>query len=279
MDTRSKGCDYQRKSSSFHMNLPGLNIPSRRDLFVNVSDLKIPTIEKSLTFVLYYGFDTKNVTPEVVKKYTIVFSSLTHFAAQLNCAIVNDFLYKSKCVEKEGDEGPIGGMAMKDEKESIFYVRYVDGMFQMQLDEHCAFFATDNLFQFMGFYNEVRDAKSGDNKGEVLTCDQYSDFMKVCKRLTIGAPKEFFSEDDRVCHLVIDNCMNPVTCYDGGGYNVICSYDLESKKLVSHFKRFFGDGMRNISFCVLNNNFKPFNFGCCLKTQSLRFVLNVAVKI
>ena len=261
------------------MNLPGLNIPSRKELFVNVSDLTLPIIEKSLTFVVYYGFDTLNFTPEAVKEYTFVFSSLKQFAAQLNCAIVNDFLYKSKCVEKEGDVESNGGMVMKDERDSIFFVRYVDGMFQMQLDEHCAFFASDNLFQFMGFYSEVRDAKSGNNKGEVLVCDQHPDFMKVCKRLTVGDPKQFLSEVDRVCHLVIDNCMNPVACYDGGGYNVICSYDLESKKLVSHFKRFFGDGMRSISFCVLNDNFKPFSFGCCLKTQSLRFVLNVVAKI
>ena len=275
VDSRSKGC-YQKSTSSFHMNLPGVNLPARRDLFVNVSDFTLPTIEKTISFVMYYGFDTLNIDSEAVKQYTFVFSSLNQFATQLNCAVINDFVYKSKCVEKEGDQVNVG---RKDDVDSIFYVRYIDNMFQMQLDENCVIFASDNLFQFMGFYSEVHDAKSGSNKEGVLAAAGNSDFMKVCKRLTVGAPKQFFSDTDRVCHLVIDNWLSPVACFDGGRYNVICSYDLAEGKLESNYRKLFLDDIRKISFSVLNNDFKPFDFGCCLKNQSMRFVLSVVAKI
>ena len=275
VDSRSRGC-YQKQTSSFHMNLPGINLPKGRDLFVNVSDFTLPVIEKNLSFVMYYGLDTLNIEEDAVKEYNFVFSSLTQFATQLHCAVVNDFIYKSKCVEKEGD---LVGGGRKDDVDSVFYVRFMDGMFQMQLDENCVLFASDNLFQFMAFYDEVYDAKNGSNKEKVLAPAGNTDFMKVCKRLTFGAPKNFFSDSDRVCHLVIDNCLSPVACFDGGRYNVICSYDLEKMKIVSNYRKFFSDGLRNISFSVLDNNFKPFDFGCCLKNQSLRFVLNVVAKI
>ena len=45
VDTRSNGC-YLKERSSFHMNLPGLNIPSGKELYVNVSDFRLPVIEK-----------------------------------------------------------------------------------------------------------------------------------------------------------------------------------------------------------------------------------------
>ena len=59
---------------------------------------------------------------------------------------------------------------------------------------------------------------------------------------------------------------------------MVCSYDLKEEKLVSNYRKFDGIGMRNISFCLLNIDFKPFDFGC-LKMQSLRFVLNVVKKV
>ena len=275
VDTRSNGC-YLKERSSFHMNLPGLNIPSGKEHYVNVSDFRLPVIEKSITFVMYYGFDFLKIDENSVKQYTFVFSSLTQFAAKLRCAVINDFIYKSKCLVKEGDAILNGDR--KDDVESVFYVQYKDGMFEMQLDENCVLFASVNLFQFMAFYSEVYSGMHG-KEDNVLTPDQNSDFMKVCKRLTHGAPKNFFSEVDRVCHLVVDSFVSPVTCFDGGRYSVVCSYDLQERKLLSNFRKFDGTGMRNITFSLLNNDFKPFDFGCCLKNQSLRFVLNVVEKI
>ena len=76
VDTRSNGC-YLKQSSSFHMNLPGVNIPSRKDLYVNVTDFKIPTIEKRINFFAYYGFDTAEVCEGSLKEYNFVFSSLS----------------------------------------------------------------------------------------------------------------------------------------------------------------------------------------------------------
>ena len=274
VDTKSSGC-YLKATSSFHMNLPGLNIPSGKEMYVNVSDFKLPVIEKTITFFMYYGLDFLNIDNDSVKKYTFVFSSLTQFAAQLKCAVINDFIFKRKCMINEGDEISDGG---KKNVAGDFYVQYKDGMFEMQLDENCVIFASTNLFKFMAFYQEVDSAVSG-KKDDVLVAYGNFNFMKVCKRLTHGAPKNFFSEDDGVCHLVIENCVSPVTCFDGGRYSVICSYDLKEGKLTSNFRKFDGAGMRNISFCLLNNNFKPFDFGCCLKTQSLRFILNVIEKI
>ena len=76
-------------------------------------------------------------------------------------------------------------------------------------------------------------------------------------------------------------CYNAVLLvyFNGGRYGVVCSYDLMERKLMSNYKRFSYAGMRSISFSVLNNDFKAFDFGCCLKSQSLRFVLNIVKKI
>ena len=82
-----------------------------------------------------------------------------------------------------------------------------------------------------------------------------------------------------MCHLVIDRCVEPAVYFNGGRYGVVCSYDLMERKLMSNYKRFSYAGMRSISFSVLNNDFKAFDFGCCLKSQSLRFVLNIVKKI
>lgn len=273
VDTRSNGC-YLKATSSFHMNLPGLNIDHEKLLYVNVSDFRLPVIEKSITFFMYYGFDFLNIDNDAVKQYTFVFSSLKQFAAQLKCAVNNDFIYKSRCLVNDGDEISKG----RSDDVGDFDVQYNDGMFQMQLDENCVMFASTNLFQFMAFYSEVDSAKSG-NEVDVSVAYGNFNFMKVCKRLTQGAPKDFFSEVDRVCHLAIENFVSPVTYFDGGRYSVICSYDLKEKKLLSNFREFKACGARNISFCLLNNDFKPFDFGCCLKSQSLRFVMNVVQKI
>ena len=277
VDTRSNGC-YLKQSSSFHMNLPGVNIPSRKDLYVNVTDFKIPTIEKRINFSMYYGFDIVEVCEGSLKEYNFVFSSLSQFTQQLRCAVINDFLYKSKCV-KDGDDNSSGSVSRSDDIESKFYVRYADGRFEMQLDEHCVLFASTNLFEFMGFELEVENAKNGLKPDDVLACDQSSDFMKVCKHLTYGVHRQFFADAERVCHLTIDKCADPVACFDGGRYNVVCTYDLMEKKLTSNYRKFDGADMRNISFSVLGGDFKAFDFGCCLKTQSLRFVINVVAKI
>ena len=74
VDSRSRGC-YQKQTSSFHMNLPGINLPKGRDLFVNVSDFTLPVIEKNLSFVMYYGLDTLNIEEDAVKEYNFVSSN------------------------------------------------------------------------------------------------------------------------------------------------------------------------------------------------------------
>ena len=280
IDSRSNGC-YQKQTSGFHMNLPGLYIESggKKDLYVIVTDFRLPVIERRLTFVMYYGFDTPNITGDSVKEYNFVFSSFTEFAQQLRCAVYNDFLYKSKCVKSNEDGVVNGGVAKKDDVETVFSLRFKDGAFEMHLDEHCALFASVNLFEFMGFKSEVSDAKNRKNEDKVLAPTGSTDSMKICKRLTCGAPVQFLSEADRVCHLVIDRCVEPAMYYNGGRYGVVCSYDLVERKLLSNYKRFSHEGMRNISFSVLNNDFKAFDFGCCLENQSLRFVLNVVKKI
>ena len=273
VDTRFSGC-YLKGTSSFHMNLPGINIPSDKELYVTVSDFRLPIIEKSLTFWMYYGFDFVKIDNNSVKEYTFVFSSLAQFAAQLRCAVMNDFIYKKKCLVNEGDRNTEEFREMSGE----FHVKYENGMFELQLDENCVIFASTNLFQFMAFYSEVDSAMNG-KEDNVLAASGNVGVMKVCKRLIHGAPKKFFSDVDGVCHLAIENAVSPVTCFDGGRYSVVCSYDLKAEKLVSNYRKFDGVGMRNISFCLLNNDFKPFDFGCCLKTQSLRFVLNVVKKL
>ena len=273
VDTRFNGC-YLKGTSSFHMNLPGLNIPSDKELYVNVSDFRLPVIEKSLTFWMYYGFDFVKIDNNSVKEYTFVFSSLAQFAAKLRCAVINDFIYKSRCLVNEGDRNTEEFREISGE----FNVKYENDMFELQLDENCVIFASTNLFQFMAFYSEVDSAMSG-KEDNVLAASGNVSVMKVCKRLIHSAPKKFFSDVDGVCHLAIENAVSPVTCFDGGRYSVVCSYDLKEGKLVSNYRKFDGIGMRNISFCLLNNDFKPFDFGCCLKTQSLRFVLNVVKKL
>ena len=279
IDTRSNGC-FLKETSSFHMNLPGLHINSggKKGLYVSVTDFTLPPIEKSITFSMHYGIDTADICRESVNEYTFVFSSLTQFAQQLRCAVYNDFVYKSKCVKKD-DESFDDNKAERDEVMDIFSVRYVDGMFELILDEYFAFFATMNLFEFMGFKDEVTDAKNRKNEDKVLapTCDVES--MKICKPLNCSVPVQFFREDERMCHLVIDRCVEPTMYFNGGKYGVVCSYDLLEKKITSPYKSFDAVGMRNISFSLLNNDFKAFDFGCCLKTQSLRFVLNIVQKI
>ena len=47
---------------------------------------------------MYYGFDFLKIDNNSVKQYTFVFSSLAQFAAQLRCAVINDFIYKSRCL-------------------------------------------------------------------------------------------------------------------------------------------------------------------------------------
>ena len=279
VDTRSKGC-YLKETSNFHMNLPGLNIGAggKKELYVNVTDFKLPPIEKSISFVMYYGFDTHNLCRESPKEYTFVFSSLNQFAQQLRCAVFNDFLYKSKCVKKD-DESLDGNVAQKDDVVTIFSVRYEDGMFELQLDEHCAFFGSMNLFEFMGFKEEVADAMNRENEDKVMAPECGAGAMKICKRLTCGVPRQFFSEVEGTCHLVIDKCVEPTLYFNGCKYGIVCSYDLSERKITSHYKRFDHCGMQNIRFSLLNNDFKAFNFGCCLKNQSLRFVLNVVKKI
>ena len=208
-----------------------------------------------------------------------MFSSFTEFAQQLRCAVYNDFLYKSKCVKSDDEKVDSRDVAKKDDVETVFSLRFKDGAFEMHLDEYCAIFASVNLFEFMGFKAEVSDAKNRTNTDNVLAPTGSTDSMKICKRLTCGAPVQFLSEPDRVCHLVIDKCVEPGMYFNGGRYGVVCSYDLVERKLLSNYKRFSHEGMRNISFSVLNNDFKAFDFGCCLKTQSLRFVMNVVKKI
>ena len=280
IDSRSNGC-YLKETSGFHMNLPGLYPDSggKKDLYVNVTDFRLPTIEKRLTFSMHYGFDTTEIQVESVKEYSFVFSSFNEFAQQLRCAVFNDFLYKSKCVRNKEDEPESRDKGRKDEVETVFSLRFVDGAFELMLDEYCVLFASVNLFEFMGFKAEVSDGKSGKNGDKVLVPNSGADTMKICKRLTCGTPVHFLNESDRVCHLVIDRCVEPAVYFNGGRYGVVCSYDLMERKLMSNYKRFSYAGMRSISFSVLNNDFKAFDFGCCLKSQSLRFVLNIVKKI
>lgn len=263
------------------MNLPGFYATSgdKKDLYVNVTDFRLPVIQKSITFFMYYGFDTSSLERDAVKEYTIEYSSLNEFAQQLRCAIFNDFLYKSNCVKKDDDKVVNRGVA-RDEVETVFSLRFRDGIFEMQVDEHCAVFATVNLFELMGFKSEVYDAKNRRNDDKVLApLGEEVDAMKICQRLTCGVPVQFLSEMERVCHLVIERCIEPGMYFNGGRYGVVCSYDLVDRKLTSNFKRFDISGLRNISFSVLNNDFKAYDFGCCLKSQSLRFVLNISKKI
>ena len=169
IDSRSNGC-YQKQTSGFHMNLPGLYMESggKKDLYVNVTDFRLPVIERKLNFAMHYGFDTPNITGDSVKEYNFVFSSFTEFAQQLRCAVYNDFLYKSKCVKSNKDGVVSGGVAKKDNVETVFSLRFKDGAFEMHLDEHCALFASVNLFEFMGFKSEVSDAKNRKNEDKVL---------------------------------------------------------------------------------------------------------------
>lgn len=279
IDSRSNGC-YLKETSSFHMNLPGFyaNSGGKKDLYVNVTDFRLPVIQKSITFSMHYGFDTPSLERDAVKEYTFEYSNFVEFAQQLRCAVFNDFLYKSQCVinnDKVLDRDP----AWEDVK-TVFSVRFKDGTFEMQMDEHCAFFATFNLFELMGFKSQVYDAKHGMNRDKVVSAEnEDAEHMKICQRLTYGVPVQFLSETERVCHLVIDRCIEPGMYFNGGRYGVVCSYDLVDRKLTSNFKRFDHCGLRNISFSVLNNDFKAYDFGCCLKSQSLRFVLNVVKKI
>ena len=107
--------------------------------------------------------------------------------------------------------------------------------------------------------------KNRKNEDKVLapTCDVES--MKICKPLNFSVPVQFFREDERMCHLVIDRCVEPTMYFNGGKYGVVCSYDLVEKKITSLYKSFDSVGMPVCLplMCMRQYAQRTFGFACC----------------
>ena len=301
---------YIKDSSSFHMNLTGLNIPAseKEKLYVKISNVRVPTVEKNISFSMYFGIDTKFLSNELVKECDVVYTSFDDLCMKINAFVYNSFIFDSHCLQSDSNsENPtnphentpaetspepyssltpsvilnvreqMGGSSIDSLKaKSLFALSYKNGKFSLEIAPKFMFFSSCNLMKLIGFETEINEAllvNSRSNVDAMKECEFA--FMKICKPFTVSNEKEFLLPKEQICYITSRNLVAPTFFQNGCNYCVLGSFDMVHKKMTCFPKRLASNRLCELSFTMLNCQMEPYFFGVNLKKSPFSFDINI----
>ena len=255
-------CEFNAKSSSFHLRVPGLTERlGRKKLLVKISDVELPCVEKTVSFHIFYGKMSLNGIPTRLNDVNLEECVITYVSMEDLAYQVMYFanrMVSSDCGAKENHEKHV---CTNIPQKKSFKLVYENGRFMMWNGSNMMVVFCGKMAELLGFNNCCLD--------EVYTNGNVNiNVVRIESNMSFGERVSFFDENNRFYHILYEGVI-PHTSASGQNYPVLFSYNNEKKSAIQD-DVYKGVICRSdiLYFSIVCDKFMPVDLGERVKTIS-----------
>ena len=257
----------------FHINVRGVDaLNDKRPIFFCADKVVVPKIKKKIEVLMYFGKKRHDlVTASDMSEMVIEYFCLNDLLVKINYFMMcSEVLDTCKNVASGHKDHVCDSFDT-----STKYFRIENNLISLYLPENYILVLTANVAGILGFENEVFLAYSAEEKSNMTSkemLESKSKYVKFDSRWILASRSTMFlNTKENFIHFIFPD-FSCKTLKDGNFYSVAFTYDVVKGLLCDNsYKRV--KNLRNMTFMIVNNDFKPFDFGCDLKSEMISFSL------